>query len=228
MRYTALVFAAFAAACTTKQQDRAADRTADSAAGGVRADSDVAAQGGSGIPAGYTAVPDESSAKLTSVRYLSNEGNWDVTTGPAHIIYAAKDTASGTFTASAGFQQLEAPRHPEAYCLIDGGRNLGSADQSNAYFLVRGNGQYLIKSRQGATTKDVVGWTANPAVPKADSAGKGTYRLSIQSKPDSVRFLVNDKQVAALKAGTVATNGVVGLRNNHNLHVLTGPVNVSR
>lgn len=224
MRYPVLAFAALVAACATKQQDR----TADSAAGGVRADTDVAAQGGGGIPAGYTAVPDESSAKLTSVRYQPSGGSWDVTTGPAHIIYAAKDTASGSYTVSATFQQLEAPRHPEAYGIFVGGSKLGSADQAYTYFLVRGNGQYLIKSRQGATTKDVVAWTPNAAVPKADSAGKATYRLAIKSGTDSVHFLVNDKQVAALKAGTVATDGVVGLRINHNLHVRVTPPTIGR
>ena len=89
MRYTALVLAAMLAACSTKQ-----DRTEDSAAGRVPADSDVAAQG-TGIPAGYTAITDDSSAKLTSIRYAANGANWEVTTGPAHIIFAPGDTASG-------------------------------------------------------------------------------------------------------------------------------------
>ena len=164
MRYPMLALAALLAACATKN-----DRTADSTAGAVSSDPDVAAQG-SGIPSGYTAVTDDSTAKLTSVRYAMTGGNWDVTTGPAHIIYAAKDTARGTYTATATFGQLEAPRHPEAYGIIVGGKDLESPNRTYTYFLVRGNGMFLVKTRQGKDTKDVIAWTANPAVPKADSA----------------------------------------------------------
>ena len=174
MRYTALVLAAMLAACGTKQ-----DKTEDSAAGRVPADSDVAAQG-TGIPAGYTAITDDSSAKLTSIRYAANGASWEVTTGPAHVIFAPGDTASGTYTASATFDQLETPRHPEAYGLFVGGRDLESPNRSYTYFLVRGNGQFLVKSREGAKTKDVIAWTASPAVPRADSAGRGSYRLAVR------------------------------------------------
>ena len=223
MRYSALILAAALAACSTKQNGS----TTDSAAGRVPSDPDVAAQG-TGIPSGYTAVTDDADAKLTSIRYVSSGGDWDVTTGPAHIVFAAGDTASGAYTASATFTQLEAPHHPEGYGIFVGGRNLGSPDRSYTYFLVRGNGMYLVKSREGTNTKDVVAWTANPGVPKADSAGKATYRLAVRVAADSVRFMVNDKQVGAVKSGTVATDGVAGVRVNHNLHVRTAPVAITR
>lgn len=226
MRYPALALAALLAACATKQ-DNAATTTTDSAAGRVPADTDVAAKG-TGIPEGYTAATDDASAQLSNVRYASAGGRWEVTTGPAHIVYAAKDSASGSYTASATFSQLEAPRHPEAYGIFVGGRDLDSPNRSYTYFLVRGNGQFLVKSRQGATTKDVIAWSANPAVAKQDSAGKATYRLKIHVAADSVHFLVNDKLVGAVKKGTVATDGIAGLRINHNLHVQTGPIEISR
>lgn len=222
MRYTALLFAATLAACSSKQ-----DRTVDSAAGRIPGDTDIAAQG-SGVPAGYTAITDDSTAKPTSIRYAGKDDNWEVTTGPAHIVFAAKDTASGSYTASATFTQLEAPHHPEAYGIFIGGRDLQSPNRAYTYFLVRGNGQFLVKSRTGATTKDVIAWNANAAVPKADSAGQATYRLAVRVAADSVRFMVNDKQVGAVKAGTVATDGVAGLRVNHNLHVRTAPVTITR
>ena len=64
--------------------------------------------------------------------------------------------------------------------------------------------------------------------PKADSGGKATYRLAIRVAADSVRFMVNDKPVGAVKAGAIATDGVAGLRINHNLHILTAPITISR
>ena len=224
MRLTALLLAAALAACAKKQ-----DTPADSAAarGAASHDADVAAQG-NGAPAGYSVVTDDSTARVTSIRYLTSGGNWDVTTGPAHIIYAPKDTASGAYTASATITQLEAPRHPEAYGVFVGGRELDKPSRAYTYFVVRGSGEFLVKTRDGAKTNDVVSWSANSAVPKADSVGKATYRVAVRVAADSVRFLVNDKQVAAVKAGTVPTNGVAGLRINHNLHVLTSPVSISR
>ena len=220
MRLTAILLAASLAACAKKQ-----DTPSDSAA--ASHDADVAAQG-NGAPAGYSVVTDDSTAKITSIRYVPSSGNWDVTTGPAHIIYAAKDTATGAYTASATITQLQAPRHPEAYGVFVGGRDLDKPSRTYTYFIVRGSGEFLVKTRDGAKTNDVVSWSANSAVPKADSAGTATYRMAVRVAADSVRFLVNDKQVAAVKAGTVSTNGVAGLRINHNLHVLTSPVSISR
>ena len=220
MRLTAILLAASLVACAKKQ-----DTPSDSAA--ASHDADVAAQG-NGAPAGYSVVTDDSTAKITSIRYVPSSGNWDVTTGPAHIIYAAKDTASGAYPASATMTQLEKPRHPEAYGVFVGGRDLDKPSRTYTYFVVRGSGEFLVKARDGAKTNDVVSWSANSAVPKADSAGKAAYRLAVRVGADSVRFLVNDKQVAAVKAGTVSTNGVAGLRINHNLHVLTSPVSISR
>jgi hypothetical protein len=221
-KYSTLLLAAIAVACTTSRAP-----STDTAAAHAPADPDVAVQG-TGVPGGFTAITDDTTAQMTNARYASTNGSWDVTTGPAHIIFAAKDTASGSYTASATFTQLEAPHHPEGYGIIFGGKNLSSPDRSYNYFLVRGNGAFLVKTRNGAKVTDVMAWRTDAAVPKADGAGKATYRLAVRVAADSVRFLVNDKQVAAVKAGTIATDGVAGLRINHNLHVSTAPVSISR
>jgi len=221
-KYTTLLLAATLVACTTKTS-----QSTDTTAAHPPADPDVAAQG-TGIPAGFTAITDDTTAQITNARYVTKAGNWEITTGPAHIIFAPKDTASGVYTATASFAQLEAPRHPEGYGLFIGGRDLASPNRVYTYFLVRGNGQFLVKSRAGAKTSDVIAWRADPAVDKADSTGHATYRMSIRVGADSVRFMLNDKQVAAVKAGTIATDGVAGLRINHNLHVITSPVAIAR
>lgn len=221
-KYMMLLVAATLAACSTRASD-----TTDTTAAHPPADPDVSAKG-TGVPAGFTAITDDTTAQITNARYATEAGSWDVTTGPAHIIFAGKDTASEAYTASATFTQLALPHHPEGYGVFVGGRDLTSPNRVYTYFLVRGSGEFLVKSRAGAKTTDVLPWRADPAVPKADSAGRGSYRLAIRVASDSVRFIVNDKQVAAVKAGTVATNGVAGLRINHNLHVKTGPVVISR
>ena len=220
-KYTKLLLAATLAACSTKPA-----QTTDSTVP-HSADPDVAVQG-TGIPAGYTAITDDATAQITNAKYESKGGTWDVTTGPAHIVFASKDSATGAYTASATFAQQEAPRHPEGYGVFVGGKDLTTPNRGYTYFLVRGNGEFLVKSRTGAKTSDVLTWRANPAVQKADSAGKATYRLAVRVGADSVRFMVNDAQVGAVKAGTIATDGVAGLRVNHNLHLVTAPITISR
>ena len=201
--------------------------TASGAAGAAESDPDQAT-GGGGIPAGYRGRTDRPDARIEDVKYAMRDGRWEVQTGPAHILYSDKNTASGTYTASATIEQLEAPKHPEAFGLFVGGQDLDGPAQKYTYFLVRGGGEYLVKVRDGAGTKDVIKWQANDAIPKADASGKGTYRLAVQVGQDSVRFMVDDKQVGAVPKNAIPTDGVVGLRINHNLRVAATPVTVSK
>ena len=221
MRLTAAVLAAALAACTTKTETR------DSAAAQA-GDPDIAASG-TGVPSGFTAVTDDASAQTSDIRYVRDGGGWEVTTGPAHIVFAAKDTARGAgYAASASFEQIEAPRHPEAYGIFVGGQNLEGANKVYTYFIVRGTGEFAIKTRDGSRVGNVVDWRAHPAVGKQDSAGRATYRLTVHVAPDSVHFLIDDKLVHAVRAGAVPTDGVAGLRINHNLHVRTAPITIAR
>jgi hypothetical protein len=220
MRLTAALLVAALAACTARTETR------DSAAAQA-GDPDIPASG-TGVPSGFTAVTDDASAQLTNIRFTTSGAGWEVTTGPAHIAFAAKDSASGQYTASASFEQVEAPRHPEAFGIFVGGQNLDAANKTYTYFIVRGTGEFAIKTRDGARVGNVVDWRANPAVGKQDSTGRATYRLAIHVAADSVHFLVDDKLVHAVRVGAVPTNGIAGLRINHNLHVRTSPIVVDR
>jgi hypothetical protein len=111
--------------------------------------------------------------------------------------------------------------HAEGYGLFLGGRKLEGAGQSYTYFLVRADGKFTIKRRDGEKVSELVGWKAHPAIQKADAEGKATNLLEIDAKidPKRVSFMVNGKEVHALPASRVATTGMVGLRVNHNLDV---------
>ena len=184
---------------------------------------------GTGVPAGYVGLTDKPDAKISDAKYSVANGHWEIQTGPAHIVYAAKDIGNGTYTATATFDQLQKPTHPEAYGLFFGGQNLDASSQRKyAYFLVRGTGEYLIKVRDGDKTTSVKEWTASPAVPKEDASGRATYMLAVQVTADSVRYLVNGKGVAATSKTAVPTNGIAGLRVNHNLHIRVTPVALTR
>jgi hypothetical protein len=229
-----LLAAALLAGCAGDKQNGDDSAAADSAApatasgGSGMADDPDQSTGGSGVPQGYVGRTDRANQNIAEAKYAPNGNRWEVTTGPAHVIYAAKDSASGRYTATATFDQLEAPRHPEAFGIFIGGRNLDQPSQQYTYFVVRGTGEYLVRVRDGDQTRDVLNWRGGANVPKADSAGKATYKLAAQVVGDSVRFMINDKRVAAVAKSGVPTDGIAGLRVNHNLHVMTGPVAITK
>lgn len=198
---------------------------------GMNMDPDKSAAGATGIPAGMMARADSSRmgvGDLSKVKYVKNGAMWDITTGPAHIVYSSKDMASGSYAASAMIVQDEAPAHPEAFGIFIGGQDLDKATQKYTYFIVRGTGDYLIRVRDGAGTKDVVSWKASDVVPKADASGKATYNLKVHTTADTAHFYVNDKLVSALARKDIPTNGIAGLRVNHNLHVTTSGIKINK
>ncbi len=203
---------------------------ADSASTRVSAastDSDTNVSGGT-IPAGYIGRTDRADAPIAGARYVVSGQRWDVTTGPAHILYSLKDTATTNYVASATFEQLDAPAHPEAFGIFIGGIHLDRPTQAYVYFLVRGTGEMLIRYRDGASTRDTVSWTPSPLIPRQDAAGQATYDIAVDVKPDSVRFIVNTKQVASLRNVNLQSAGIAGLRINHNLHLRVSPLSISR
>lgn len=221
------------AACAKGKADAPpADTTAAAAAApapapadtGMKMDADKSIAG-TGVPAGYTGVTDHSDAKITDAKYTEKGGRWEIQTGPAHITFAAKDTAKGQFQILTTIDQLEKPKHPEAFGIFVGGLNLTDpAKQKYSYFVVRSTGEYLIKTRDGDNTTTVVDWTASPKIPKNDANGKATYKMSIHVAPDTVHFIMDGNLVAAVPKSKFPTVGIVGLRVNHNLHLAVTPL----
>ncbi len=197
-------------------------------AGDMKMDADKS-MGGTGVPAGYTGVTDHADAKIADAKYTVSAGRWEIQTGPAHITFAAKDSASGGYQISTTIEQLEKPRHPEAFGVFLGGSKLTDpAQQKYGYFVVRGTGEYLIKTRHGNNTTTVVDWTASPAIPKEDASGKATYKFTVHVAPDTVHFMMDGKLVTAVPKSKFPTAGIAGIRVNHNLHVAVTPLAISR
>jgi len=211
------------AACSSREAPPAGDTAMVSA----NADPDVNVSGGS-IPAGYSARTDRADADITGANYTPGSNRWEVRTGPAHVIYAAKDTATGNYTVSTTIEQLEKPTHPEAYGLIIGGRDLDRPSQTYTYVLVRGTGDLMVRVREGDATRDVLKWSPSADIPKEDGSGKATYALAANVTGDAVRFSVNGKEVASVSKAGLPTDGIAGLRINHNLHLNVTPVSITR
>ncbi|MEX2111450.1 MAG: hypothetical protein WD802_12660 [Gemmatimonadaceae bacterium] len=224
----ALSTAAYACSPTPEDSQTAGTTTDTPAVMTAVEDADVAAIGGTGVPTGYVGRTDRPDQQLTAAKYAVSGKGWDVTTGPAHILYRPGDTASGSYTVTTTIDQLAAPAHPEAYGVFVGGSGLDGAGQRYLYFLVRGTGELMAKVREGDKTRNVLAWQKHAAVPTANASGQATYELAIQIAGDSVRLRVNDQPVAAVAAAGLPTSGVYGNRINHNLHVRATPPTVTR
>ena len=191
-------------------------------------DADVAAIGGTGVPTAYLGRTDRPNQNLSDAKYVRVGNGWEVTTGPAHILWNPNNTASGNYTVSATFDQLAKPKHPEGFGIFVGGSDLGGPNQTYLYFLVRGSGELFVQSRKGDVLTGRMAWQKSYAVPAEDSAGKGRYTLSIRVAGDSVHFLVNSHQVGVLQKKDMPTDGIYGIRVNHNLRVHVTPITITR
>jgi hypothetical protein len=184
---------------------------------------------GGALPAGWMGRTDRATDKLTDAKFVAMGSGYHVTSGPAAIYWNPKTVTSGPFVASTTITQTKAPAHAEAFGIFFMGKDLDAPTQNYAYFLVRGDGKYMVNHRAGADVHKIIPWTESAAVNKQDASGKATNKLTVDaSKADSVRLLVNDKQVAALPMSELrSTNGLVGLRVNHNLDVHIGGLTVT-
>jgi hypothetical protein len=176
---------------------------------------------GATLPAGWTARPD-AGGNAANIKFVTMEPGYHLTLGPATILYRKGDQVSGPFHTLATFHQMKKLEHPEGYGLFLGGRDLEGRAQAYTYFLVRGDGKFTIKRRQGEKVTQVTqGWQSHPAIKPADANGAATNLLEIDAKvdPKRVSFMANGKEVHSIPANKMETKGVVGLRVNHNLDV---------
>jgi len=193
-----------------------AAQTRDSSSQG---DQDRPVAGGGMLPPGWSGRTDEG-GDLQNVKFVTMEPGYHLTLGPATILYRETDRAKGPFHTLATFHQMKKLKHAEGYGLFFRGENLAGGEQHYVYFLVRDDGKYLIKRREGANTSEITkGWTDSPAVKKGDARGRSTNLLEIDAKQDpaKVSFKVNGTTVHTADARTMNPNGIVGLRVNHNL-----------
>jgi len=196
------------------------------------ADPDLSPSGeATGLPAGYAVRFDREGSDPADFQVAEAAGALEVRTGPAGILYNESHTvAEGSYTVSATFTEIGAPpNHREAFGLIIGGSDLQGDAQAYTYFLVRADGSYLIKQRNGGQTSDVSpnGWNPADAVNQAAEAGDVTNALSIQVRGEQAHFLVNGTEVAVHPVANIDAYGVAGVRINHNLNVRVESFEVS-
>lgn len=215
-RFAWPLVAVVAVACTTADETAEAEREAENPT------AEVPETVSPEMMSDWDVTLDDDGSDASGFELVTEEDGFAVRTGPAGVAWRASDLAAeGDFTASATFTERNAPAdHREAYGIIVGGRNLADPDQQYTYFLVRGDGSYLVKRRDGEETSDLVGWTSSDAVRGVEEEGaESPNELSVAVRGDQVEFSVNGTVVETLPASEVRPWGFAGIRVNHSLDV---------
>jgi hypothetical protein len=179
-------------------------------------------------PAGWEVRVDRANADPAEIKFVVMEPGWHITTGPAAIFYDPSQTASGQYRVEAEIFLFDpGQRHREAYGVFIGGNDLAGESQAYLYFLIRNDGNYLIKRRQGSETPTITPWTPHPAIVKYDGSSETAKNIvAIDVGAERVEFSLNGEQVASLPRSGLDVEGVVGLRVNHSLNVHVSKLNI--
>lgn len=188
----------------------------------ANADPDVnARQGNASAPAGWQVRLDRANADRNGIAFSTMGTGLHVTGGPAAIYWNPANAAQNTYTVEATFTQMKAPTHAEAYGLFWGGNNLTEANQEYLYFVIRKDGKYLVRHRAGAETHNVAEWTEHASIVKEGADGKQVNTLRVEVTASASRLFANGQLIREIPRSGMAgnTNGLAGLRVNHNLDV---------
>jgi hypothetical protein len=168
--------------------------------------------------------------KLADIKMEEMPPGWHLTTAASGIIYRSADRMSGAYTVSSKMHLFpEGAGHREAFGLFIGGDALDGAAQRYTYFLIRGDGTYKIKRRKGGAATDVTpGWTQHAAIVPGKADGSVANLISVVVGKDKVSFQVNGQEVYSAPTSSVDTNGIAGLRVNHNLSIHVESVEVKQ
>lgn len=179
-------------------------------------DADRAVEGGGSLAEGWMGRTDRGQ-NFDNVRFTAEEDLLEISVGPALILYRPEDEAAGTYTLSGTFQQLSSKGHAHGVGLIFGGDDLQGPNQVYTYFLVRGDGNFLVKTRTGSETAYLTRWTESASVHQEDDSGDATNVMSVEVGTDDVVFKLNGQEVHRERRTDVYTDGTWGVRLNHNL-----------
>jgi hypothetical protein len=149
---------------------------------------------------------------------------WHITTGPSGIFYRHEFRGEGTFSLESEIHLFDPGERRESFGVFFGGSELHDPELRNyTYFLVRRDGQFMIRERRGADLVDVAPWTPHEAIQGWDTRPEGSMSvpnvLRVDAEADDVIFRVNGTEVARVPRSQVAVNGHFGLRVNHNLNL---------
>ena len=182
----------------------------------------------------------EAGMALDDSRLSSEDGGLHVITGPATTYWNPANRASGNYTVSATFHELEYMSlndHPHPYGIVIAGNDMGTEDRSYLYCAAYGNGTFIVRGF-GPQPFQVNGRRpeANPAVNSAPGRNQPvTQEIAVTVTSDSVQCAINGTVVGTYPKSSVvgegmleSTDGVYGVRFAHNTEATVTGLRMTR
>lgn len=158
-----------------------------------------------------------------AIKFVTMGAGFHATNPQAAVYWNPANTVSGTYSVKGNFKLMKPSGHTNYYGLVFGGSDLDGPKQRYLYFVVAQDGAWLIKRRDGdATVESVSAKVPSDAVKKPGADGTSINALEVRVLADKIEFVVNGTVVNTLpKTGqTAVTDGICGIRINHQLEVM--------
>ncbi len=127
----------------------------------------------------------------------------EVQAGPNATLWRRDAGATGTYRLSARVTQRNTGPHAHGAGLVFGGREVDGENQTYTYFLVNGDGTFLVKTRDAASTAILVPWSEHAAVNREKADATTSNDLAVEVGATTTRFLVNNKEVHRAPTATL-------------------------
>jgi hypothetical protein len=177
------------------------------------------------LPAGWKVRTDDPAQSVAAVQFEDMAPGWHLTTGDAHAILWHPDSiARGSYRIEVQTFLFDPGTRREGFGFFFGGSGLEGDAQRYSYFLIRQDGRFTVKRRNGAEAPTVKPWAEHAAIRKWADRGEhpnvGNV-LAIDAGPETVVFSVNGTEVDRVPRAQLDVDGIVGLRVSHavNVHV---------
>lgn len=189
---------------------------------------EIEATGQDALGAGWSLRVDDPEETSAPMRFVQLADGVEAKPGPNACLWHPDLTATGDFRLSIDVTHLDSGFHPHGAGVAFGGQDVHGAAQRYTYFLVRSDRNFLIKTRGGDNTEDVVNWAEHEAVSPEDEEGVTHNRLAVEVRGEEVRFLVNGTEVHRCGREGLPTDGQIGVRLVHDIRVKFGKPIVER
>ncbi len=184
-------------------------------------------------PAGWKLRADRSTSASDPdapgpIKFVSMGTGFHATNPQAAVYWNPANTTSGNYSLKGTFRLVKPSGHTNYYGLVFGGSGLEGATQSYLYFMVAQDGSWLLKRRDGDANTPTLARGTNSAVKTPEANGASTNALEVRVTATSIDCLVNGTSVHTMPRAGLTTDGIYGIRINHQLEVHVDGLAVSK
>lgn len=165
-----------------------------------------------------------------AIKFSTQGAGFHAVTPQAAVFWNPANVATGNYTLKGTFTLMRPSSHTNYYGLVFGGSDLEGPKQSYLYFLVAQDGSWLIKQRVGDVNTNNIARARHPVVKTPDATGTSTNSLEVRVTANKIDYAINGAVVHTTpKTGpTAKTDGIYGMRVNHQLEVRVDSLALSK